>query len=222
MYSFSQREDTSVIDEPFYAAYLKNHPLVKHPGEEEILRAQSIDPQEVIDELLHTDIESEFLFVKNMAHHCTGYNLSYMNDHRSVFLIRHPALILKSFAKVIDKPSAEDIGLKREWELYDMMLKNAKFKPVVIDSAILLENPPRVISKLCEALNISFEPAMLEWKAGALKADGVWAKYWYSNVHQSTGFKQSQTEIPLLGESLKEIENQVLPFYEALRQKAIQ
>ena len=30
---------------------------------------------------------------------------------------------------------------------------------------------------------------MLQWTAGARPEDGVWAPYWYHNVHRSTGFK---------------------------------
>ena len=29
---------------------------------------------------------------------------------------------------------------------------------------------------------------MLSWEAGGNPADGVWAPYWYGNVHRSTGF----------------------------------
>jgi hypothetical protein len=221
MYSFAQRSDTSVIDEPFYAAYLNNHPSINHPGKKEILETQSVDPLKVIEELLHSNCPTEYLFVKNMAHHCVAYDLEYMLEHRSIFLIRHPALILRSFEKVVKNPTADDIGLQREWELYNMMLKNAKFKPVVLDSALFLSDPFGLAPKLCRELNIPYEEQMLKWEARKLDEDGVWAKYWYSNVHKSTGFKQSHTEIPILGESLKEIENQVMPFYEALRQKAI-
>lgn len=221
MYSFAQRNDTKVIDEPFYAVYLDRHSQIEHPGKEEILASQSSDSDEVIRQLLHNEYHTEYVFVKNMAHHCVGYSLHYMLDHRSIFLIRHPAMILQSFSKVIAKPSAEDIGIKREWELYKMMIENAKFKPVVLDSVIFLKDPFRVAPKLCETLGIPFDKGMLEWDAGAIKEDGVWAKYWYKNVHASTGFKQSQNEVPLLGGSLKKIENQLMPYYEALREKAI-
>ena len=30
---------------------------------------------------------------------------------------------------------------------------------------------------------------MLEWTAGSRPEDGVWAKYWYDNVHRSTGYQ---------------------------------
>ena len=40
---------------------------------------------------------------------------------------------------------------------------------------------------------------MLSWPKGGISEDGVWAKYWYENVHNSTGFKEynSQEEIQL-------------------------
>ncbi|MGK7368639.1 MAG: hypothetical protein ACNS64_00385, partial [Candidatus Halalkalibacterium sp. M3_1C_030] len=38
MYSFAQRSDTKVIDEPFYAYYLRKTGK-KHPGREEVLKA---------------------------------------------------------------------------------------------------------------------------------------------------------------------------------------
>ena len=39
MYSFAQRTDTKVFDEPLYAYYLKHHPDANsyHPGAEEIM-----------------------------------------------------------------------------------------------------------------------------------------------------------------------------------------
>jgi hypothetical protein len=36
MYSFAQREDTIVMDEPFYAFYLKSTGAI-HPGKDEVL-----------------------------------------------------------------------------------------------------------------------------------------------------------------------------------------
>lgn len=53
MYSFAQRPDTRVFDEPLYAHYLSmqnERPL--HPREEEILQAQSNDGAQVVREVL--------------------------------------------------------------------------------------------------------------------------------------------------------------------------
>jgi hypothetical protein len=221
MYSFAQRSDMSVIDEPFYAAYLSLNPHIEHPGKEEVLATQSHNPIQVINELEEKSISGQYLFVKNMAHHCKGYDLNYLYNHRAIFLIRHPALILNSFAKVIETPTASDIGLKREHELYELIEKNGKYKPVVLDSAILLKNPKDIIEKLCLAIDIPFDSSMLHWEARPRKEDGSWAKYWYHNVHKSTGFKKKTIEIPILGESLNLIKEEVMPYYVALRQKAI-
>ena len=51
MYSFAQREDTKVIDEPLYGHYL----LVtgaKHPGRKEIMNEINCDGKFVMDDLL--------------------------------------------------------------------------------------------------------------------------------------------------------------------------
>ena len=50
MRSFENREDTIVIDEPFYAYYLKNSGLV-HPGKDQILKSQSNNWHEVVEEI---------------------------------------------------------------------------------------------------------------------------------------------------------------------------
>ena len=31
---------------------------------------------------------------------------------------------------------------------------------------------------------------MLKWKQGPKKEDGIWAKYWYQDVHKSNCFKK--------------------------------
>jgi hypothetical protein len=46
MYSFAQRSDTAVLDEPFYACYLSKT-NVSHPGKAEVLAAQSSNEDEV-------------------------------------------------------------------------------------------------------------------------------------------------------------------------------
>ena len=52
MYSFAQRQDTMVVDEPFYAYYLNEiNPKVLHPGKKEILKSQSSSFSEVLEEL---------------------------------------------------------------------------------------------------------------------------------------------------------------------------
>ncbi|MFT4535292.1 MAG: hypothetical protein ACI9P5_002658 [Saprospiraceae bacterium] len=221
MYSFGNRADTAIVDEPFYAYYLANF-AVDHPGDQDILSSMSSDPFDVIQDVLLADRKEEYLFAKNMAHHMDGYDYSYSFDCRNVFLIRDPSRLIASFAKVITNPVANDVGLRREAEIYNEICSNSKFDPVVIDSGQLLLNPEKVLQELCSQLSIPFEKAMLNWEAGARAEDGTWAKYWYHSVHKSTRFVKTQkTEVTILDDRLVPVYEEVLPYYNQLFEKAI-
>ena len=51
MRSWGNRVDTAVVDEPFYAHYLRTTGL-DHPGREEILQSQNQDGEEVVKNLI--------------------------------------------------------------------------------------------------------------------------------------------------------------------------
>jgi hypothetical protein len=217
MYSFAQRTDTQVVDEPFYAYYL-SRTNVRHPGEEEVMRSQSSNEEEV-KRTLFTHHSKPVLFIKNMAHHIEVLNDNSFLEHcLSIFLIRNPKQILASYAQVIEKPVLRDIGIAYEYELFEK-LKNSN--PMVIDSGLLLQNPESVLKKVCDRAGIEFEKNMLSWPAGPKPYDGVWAPYWYSNVHQSTGFDKQPTSERPLPESLLPVYEEAKPFYETLLSHAL-
>jgi len=220
MYSFGNRRDTAIVDEPFYAYYLTNFD-VEHPGAEETIASQSSDPNLVISDILNAERGEAYLFVKNMAHHMQGYDYSYSYQCRNVFLIRDPKRLIRSFAKVITSPVADDLGLKREAEIYDEVKQHGRFDPIVVDSGELLKDPPKVIGELCDRLDIPFDPDMLFWSAGARAEDGVWAPHWYDNVHRSTGFVQQRPDDFELDPKLVPIYKEVLPYYQQLFEKSI-
>ena len=71
MYSFNQRPDTVVIDEPFYAHYLVSTGI-DHPSREETINSMSSNINEILDSIFSIK-NNKILFLKNMAHH---HNLS--------------------------------------------------------------------------------------------------------------------------------------------------
>ncbi len=220
MYSFGNRKDTAIVDEPFYAYYL-SHFGVDHPGRHEIIASMSADPEEVKRKVLFKNRPEKYLFVKNMAHHMDGYDYSYSCDIRNIFLIRDPRKLITSFAKVIHHPAVRDLGIKQEVELYKEISKNCRFNPIVVDSGELLKDPCAVISELCRRLDIPFSEKMLKWKAGPRKEDGVWEKYWYHSVHKTTEFTPQKSEHPHLPDRLWGLYEEVKPDYEYLFEKAI-
>lgn len=212
MYSFDQRRDTSVFDEPFYAHYLLKTGKV-HPGKDEIIASQPAKSDDVLSQIMHE--EAEVVYVKNMAHHMRVLDDDLLDDFKQLILIRDPARLITSFAKVIENPSMEDIGLEDQHRMWSRF-KAEGIEAPILDSGELLKNPRVVLQKLCGALGLDFDESMLSWPQGANTADGVWAKYWYSTVHRSTDFTARSGAPDPLPEHCTALYNDALPYYQEL------
>lgn len=218
MYSFAHRSDTKVMDEPFYAYYL-NLTNAEHPGKEEIIKSQPTSLAGVREWIAHTASQHEVVFIKNMAHHLVNMDYTFLQEYMNVFLIRNPEELISSFAKVIPNPTMTDIGVKKQRELYDFLSKYDECP--VIDSSDILDDPKSTLSALCTALRIPFEETMTYWEAGPIAEDGIWAKYWYNNVHASSGFERKSNEIFNVPAHLLNLLEESLPYYEKMKMSAI-
>lgn len=219
MYSFAQRSDTRVVDEPYYAHYL-HWSKAEHPGRDEILESMPVDIKAMQANLI--EHSSPVLFIKNMAHHYQMENFRHLLDFTNLLYIRNPRAIIRSYSRVIDAPSSDDIGIEQVKRIYDYLIGHNK-KPLVLDSDDLVSNPKKVLPILCEQLGLPFEESMLEWQAGEKTYDGVWARHWYASVHQSTGFivQQPASEGIQLRPELEQLAIDCMPAYTALKQHAI-
>ena len=220
MYSFAQRQDTKVFDEPLYAYYLsKTKAKDYHPGTQNILDSLEQDGEKVITSMM-TNQEKPVLFFKNMTHHLLDLNRKFMKDVYNVILTRDPVEMLPSFDKVIKNPTLNDVGYAKHSELLNYFeVNNIKF--IVLDSKKVLLNPKKVLSELCEFIDISFEETMLHWKAGARIEDGIWAKYWYANIHKSTGFLEYIPKSEAFPNHLEPLLEESLIHYKELLKYAI-
>ncbi len=214
MYSFAQRPDTLVVDEPFYAYYLASNPNVDHPGREEVLLSLPVDWQGVIDGIILKDYSSEHVFFKNMAHHLEGVELRFMHDCANLLLIRHPLDLLISLSKVLENPSLRETGIAQTRHYFELLSTIQEIQPCIVHSEKLLQNPSAYLLAICEQLGIPFYKQMLSWKAGERKEDGIWAKYWYEAVHKSTGFqKPKESQHKALPSFLKPVYDEALEHY---------
>lgn len=208
MYSFAQRKDTKVFDEPLYAHYLTSTNAKEyHPDAEFIIRSMECNGQVVVDKMLDNN-SAELVFFKNMTHHLLDLDKSFMKKGLNVILTRSPEDMLPSFHKVIPNPTLNDVGYKSHVKLLHYFEEN-NISYIVMDSKMILDNPEHQLKRLCKHANIPFLNAMLSWPKGPRVEDGVWAKHWYHNVHQSNGFMKyrKKTEkfpselLPLLDKS---------------------
>lgn len=188
MYSFAQRDDMRVIDEPLYGHYLRVTGA-DHPAAADVMAAMNCDADEVMRDLLQQQAAdpARRLFMKHMAHHLVDLDLGFLHQASNVLLVRDPREMLPSLTIQVPQAKLADTGLRRQWELYED-LAAAGQQPTVLDSRELLLDPAGVLQQLCERLGHEFSPAMLHWPAGPRPYDGVWAPHWYHAVHQSTGF----------------------------------
>lgn len=216
MYSFANHGQFKVMDEPFYAYYLKLTGI-NHPGRKEIIESQPTTIDGVTKWIKETQQQYEHVFVKNMAHHLIQTDLKFLQDYVNVLLIRDPKELITSFAKVIPNPRMSDIGVVRQYEIYEYLNKEC----IILDSNETLRNPDTVFQKFFAKVGIAYHPQMLTWNAGAIPEDGVWAKYWYDNVHQSTGFGKKKDATSPFPDNCTKLLNEALSIYEKLRQHAL-
>lgn len=185
MYSFAQRSDTIVADEPYYAVYLSRSGAA-HPGADAVLRTLSTDENAVTAQLTPPGKQG-VLFVKNMAHHMEVLDQPLIPGAKNIFLIRDPLRILLSYSAVMPHPTMRDIGIAYQHALFQKLLEKG-LDPLVVDSGELLKDPHSILSLLCKRCGLAYEQRMAHWPAGPKPYDGVWAPYWYANAHRSTGF----------------------------------
>ncbi len=220
MYSFAQRPDTTVFDEPLYGYYLKQTIAKEyHPGAIEVMNSMECDASKVVDFMMG-DFDSEVVFFKNMCHHLLDLDTSFMQDTINLILTRHPAQVITSFSKEIPNPSLLDIGMKTQAELLNELL-NRNAYVIVIDSNELLKAPEQYLNLLCSKLDIPFYTEMLSWEKGPKSYDGPWAPHWYSNVHNSMGFQSYEEKALTVPEHLNDLLNEALPYYLELKKHSL-
>ncbi|WP_213001380.1 HAD family hydrolase [Winogradskya consettensis] len=209
--SFGSRTDTTVCDEPLYAHYLAATGL-DHPGRDAVLASQPNRWQDVAAQLTGPAPDGAAVFYqKHMAHHLLpDIGRSWLDGLTHAFLLRDPAQVVASYARVRGEPTLEDLGYPQQAEIF------RAYGGPVVDAADLLADPPGVLGRLCEALAIPFDPAMLRWPAGPRDTDGVWAPYWYAAVEASTGFTPYTPAPADIPEHLRPLVDVARPFYEEL------
>ncbi|XP_063941348.1 branched-chain-amino-acid aminotransferase-like protein 1 isoform X2 [Daucus carota subsp. sativus] len=218
MYSFAQRDDMEVIDEPLYANFLRATGI-ERPYRDELLSKMESDGNKVVKDVIYGPGEKKYRFCKHIAkQRLPGLTDDLVKKGKHFILIRNPLDILPSFKKVVP-PSFFELGLSSLVSIYTELCE-AGNPPAIIDSAELQEDPEAALRGLCEDMDIPFQAEMLKWEAGPKSADGMWAPWWYRSVHKSTCFQAANKYPSPFPSSLYELLEQSLPFYNMLRQKA--
>lgn len=218
MRSFENRPDTAVLDEPFYAHYLKESGA-QHPMRLDIMEALP-QPWEDVVALLNgpAPAGAEIFFHKHIAYHAaeSSLPLEWLEASRPFLLIRDPRAMVASYVKKYPDVAPIANSLKIQTRIHAHMRDKDIACPIV-EASDILKNPKAMLKALCAALDIPFTEKMLSWPAGPRASDGIWGPHWYDAVSQSTGFKPYQHRAITLSDDLKEIADACQPLYENLR-----
>ena len=216
MRAWESRADCTVMDEPFYGAYLAETGL-EHPMRAEILASHPVDFAEISKDCA-TRAHAAVIYQKHMCQHMIpAAPLEWMAACRHAFLIRPPSEVAASFSIKYQALTADDLGFRRQAELFDHVHQITGNAPPVIEARDVLSNPEGALLGLCNALEVPFDPAMLRWQSGPRETDGVWASHWYQSVNSSTSFAKPRPVAPCPPE-LQSIVDQCQPYYERMRE----
>jgi hypothetical protein len=217
MRSFGSRADTFVSDEPFYGCFLKTSGA-DHPMREEVISAMDCDWQSVMTALRGDPPDnSRVWYQKQMWHHMAGpIGYDDFAGFTHAFLIREPERMIASYLRKRETAEFEGFGLDRQAEFFDREADRLGHAPPVIDAHDVLMDPESVLTKLCNALQIPWDMAMLSWLPGRRETDGPWAPHWYGAVEASTGFGPPEMDEVELSDDARLLADRCRPYYERL------
>jgi hypothetical protein len=219
MRAWGNRPDTFVIDEPFYAFYLRATGK-KHPGADEIIATGETDWRKVVEQCrrrLSAPGGKKIFYQKQMTHHLLPeIDREWLVGMTNCFLIRDPREVILSYMKRQSDPTLEDLGFVQQAEIFNRVRARTGSIPPVIDAGDVLQNPERILRLLCTAAAIEFDESMLSWPSGLRETDGVWARYWYCEVAKSTSFQQYKPREGIVPDCLNELHEQCREYYERL------
>ena len=222
MRSFGARADCAVSDEPFYGAFLKDSGE-PHPMAAETIADMDCDWASVT----HTQSGEApggkpVWYQKHMPHHMVGpIDIRDFPDHRHAFLIRAPERVVASYRNKNELRTSEMLGFAKLREYFEIEAQRTGTAPPVVDSDDILSDPAGVLERLCEALGIAWDPAMLAWEKGPHPDDGIWGAHWYDKVNASTGFGAPPGVLPRLEGAFAKVAEECRADYEVLKARAI-
>ena len=217
MYSFAQRSDTRVMDEPLFGHFLA-HTGVERPSREDVLNTMPKSRDDVLQSIEPKE-EDDVLFLKHMANHIEGLAWHDVDGpkHKHVILTRHPDGVLHSYRQHIAEPTMLDLSYAHQRRIAQLGGDDV----IVVTAESLFQEPESTLRALCLSLELPWEPEMMTWRSGGRKEDGVWAKHWYSSLHASTGWQPRTLTNADVPSGLKKLRETCLEHYIALKAKSL-
>jgi hypothetical protein len=152
----------------------------------------------------------------------------FLAQFRHSFLIRDPARVLasleRSWAKSGDSNifTRNEIGFDEQRRLFDILSEKHDRPPVVIDSDDLLEDPPAMVARYCDAVGIPYIAEALSWEPGS-RSEVLWYdgddSIWHETLKNSDGLRaqpRGRIDVESLSPRSQVLYRDFLPHYRHL------
>ena len=156
------------------------------------------------------------------------WNGDFFARFRHGFLIRDPAKVLASLDRSWAKTNysnvftRKEIGFDEQRRLFDLLADQNGAAPVVVDSDDLLEDPPAMVARYCDAIGIPFIAEALSWEPGS-RSEVLWYdgddSIWHETLKNSDGLKsqpRNDIDVTELPARLQDLYHEFLPHYQHL------
>lgn len=223
MRAWESRKDTMVWDEPLYPAYLYETKEY-HPHAQKIIATYETDWQKVIYKATveHIPDSPKIFYQKYISYNYLDVmGFEWLSHLKNCFLIRNPYDLVLSLAKQTSTISVERTGIMRLYKIYQYVTENIDSFPPIIDAQDLQNNPKQTLKLLCNALDVPFDSAMLNWSSGSRQSDGIWSNKWYDAVVQTSEFKSYTRKEKTIAFDLLEIIQACQDIYQKLYEKRL-
>ena len=182
--------------------------------------------------------ENEVVLVKELSYQIySSSHLDFLEDFKSVkhtFLIRHPALAVRSlYKRRCDKgvPFNQKMGFEEVYKIYEYVKTNlGHSNPVVIDATDILMDPEGMLKLYCEAVGVNYKVGMTKWSqkySYELLGCCIPSCFgWHDAVFSASGIIKSTQPIHIppieeLPEPVRETVKNVLPYYEDMKKACL-
>ncbi len=211
--------------------YYINRSVREMPG----FRPEPDKPQsyEAVKDCLLEAAENGPVFFKDMGYYVVPRifeDKDFAMRLTSTFLIRDPVKSIPSYFKLDPELTSEEIGLEKQWRLFDWVHQVRGDIPLVLDADLVQRDTEGTMAAYWKALDLPFLDHAFQWSVADMPDDWKQVEAWHQKAKASTSIKpvednakvREKFELAAAKEpKLHELLSYHRPFYEKLRTFAL-
>jgi hypothetical protein len=207
--TFTRRTDTGIVHEPFTDCYYFG-PARRSARYGESATAARADSASAIAAI--TSEPNATVFVKDLAFQAEPYLPDdLLESVTNTFLLRHPRLVFRSLVPLKPDFTEDEFGFTALHQLWTRVTRRMELPAVVVEGTEFRRSPERVLRRYCAQVGLAYQPGMLHWDDGRIRAWGPDEALSQAKWH--TTLEASHTILPPGGDDDVDIPRERISMY---------